>query len=409
MYHSNKYRQKGVALVVGLILLLVATLVTVLGMQGSQMQERMSSNQNNKAISFMAAEYGASHFIAQMEENGFSPTSWVSDMNVSTSGTSPIPVPDSFGFYWIQVVDPEDNPIELNVFGVARESQTSNNLALTQLNILLDMQFVPGTGSGGGSGNGGAINFVGDLEVYEAPNSNKFLVNGQGGPAVAAKRGPDRDLIESRIDEAGRLDRYFGGIAQIDFEGIWESPSTIQSFVNAACDSAETRCSNTVPSGTVGNKNSASSYVPKLTVVTGDATINMKGNETGTGILIVTGNLSFTGTPSWNGLVIVLGGSFHFGGGGTGGIDGALYVVNTSTTSDNVSFTSSGGGGGVFNYNCDKITAGTNLLNEEAQSLWGNSDGCDNSGGSGGGSGGSGTVTDDEWIYSISRWAEVLN
>ena len=412
MYHSSKYRQKGVALVVGLILLLVATLVTVLGMQGSQMQERMSSNQNNKAISFMAAEYGASHFIAEMEQNGFSPMSWSTDMNVSISGTSPTPVQDSFGFYWIEVVDPEENPIELNVFGVARESQAGQDLAFTQLNIALNIQRIPG---GGGAGSGGAINLVGDMDEFQVPNSNALEVNGQGGPAVGVKRNSDRDLIETEIDGRGRLNNYVGGVAQINFDGLWEDPASIQSFVDAACTSADSRCSTdgTVPSGTVGRKNQASSLVPQMTVIRGDAEIEFKGNDTGSGILIVEGNLTTKGTPSWNGLVIVLGGQFNITGGGNGGIDGSLYVLNMDKTGsewdfdpDGVRFASSGGGNAFFNYNCYKIADAIELLNQDAKDLWDNADGCDDSGSGSG----SGTGSDpDQLRYSVARWTEVLN
>ena len=62
--------QRGAALLIGLLLLLVATLVAVAAMQGSQFQERMASNHYNKAISFHAAEVGATRFIEAINQNG---------------------------------------------------------------------------------------------------------------------------------------------------------------------------------------------------------------------------------------------------------------------------------------------------------------------------------------------------
>ncbi|WP_196801938.1 PilX N-terminal domain-containing pilus assembly protein [Thioalkalivibrio sp. ALE19] len=55
----NSSRQDGAALIVGLILLAVATIVTLLSMSSGHMQERMTSNTNNQAHAFNAAEAGS--------------------------------------------------------------------------------------------------------------------------------------------------------------------------------------------------------------------------------------------------------------------------------------------------------------------------------------------------------------
>ena len=64
----QRKRESGASLVVGLVLLLIATLVVFAGVRGTQMQERMTSNLNNKAISLKAAEAGASDFLAWIQE-----------------------------------------------------------------------------------------------------------------------------------------------------------------------------------------------------------------------------------------------------------------------------------------------------------------------------------------------------
>ncbi|MCK7574694.1 MAG: pilus assembly PilX N-terminal domain-containing protein [Chromatiales bacterium] len=63
-----KHKQQGASLVVGLILLTVATVVSLSSMTGGSMQARMTSNQNNKTASRMAAEAGASRFIKFVNE-----------------------------------------------------------------------------------------------------------------------------------------------------------------------------------------------------------------------------------------------------------------------------------------------------------------------------------------------------
>lgn len=64
-------KQSGAALAIGLIFLLLATIVTVVGMRGSNLQERMTANTNHKSLSYMIAEVGAAEvldFIRQSED-----------------------------------------------------------------------------------------------------------------------------------------------------------------------------------------------------------------------------------------------------------------------------------------------------------------------------------------------------
>ena len=53
-----KYGQKGSVLIISLLLLMVATLVSVAGISSMQMNERISSNQKQVSEAFIAAESG---------------------------------------------------------------------------------------------------------------------------------------------------------------------------------------------------------------------------------------------------------------------------------------------------------------------------------------------------------------
>jgi len=65
---------------------------------------------------------------------------------------------------------------------------------------------------------------------------------------------------------------------------------------------------------------------PVINVVTGDLTVS---NLTGAGILLVEGNVTFSGNPNYNGIILVIGkGNITWSGGGTGVIDGAMLVAN---------------------------------------------------------------------------------
>lgn len=102
---------------------------------------------------------------------------------------------------------------------------------------------------------------------------------------------------------------------------------------------------------------------PVVNVVTGD----YNGSLSGSGILLVEGNLTFTGNPTYNGIVLVIGkGNVSWSGGGNGTIDGAMLVANlydstghliTSGTPGipNISF--SGGGNMTVQYDSCWVAA----------------------------------------------------
>jgi hypothetical protein len=65
---------------------------------------------------------------------------------------------------------------------------------------------------------------------------------------------------------------------------------------------------------------------PVINVVTGDLSVS---NLTGAGILLVEGNVTFSGNPNYNGVILVIGkGNISWSGGGNGTIDGAMLVAN---------------------------------------------------------------------------------
>jgi len=64
-------KQRGAALIFGLILLTIASLVAVSGFNAGSMQERMAANQDNSARAFMAAEAGGTNLVEWINENGW--------------------------------------------------------------------------------------------------------------------------------------------------------------------------------------------------------------------------------------------------------------------------------------------------------------------------------------------------
>jgi len=71
---------------------------------------------------------------------------------------------------------------------------------------------------------------------------------------------------------------------------------------------------------------------PKTTVVKGD--LDIGGNISGGGLLVVTGELKGNGALNWNGLILVIGGGNLNGGGMNVGLDGGIYIANVTLGED---------------------------------------------------------------------------
>jgi hypothetical protein len=96
------------------------------------------------------------------------------------------------------------------------------------------------------------------------------------------------------------------------------------------------------------------------------------GPNTGSGILVVTGNFTYTGNSGWNGIILVVGQgttTFLGSGGGNGQFNGAIFAATTRDSSGNqlssfgtVNFDISGGGGNGVYFNSCWISNAQNSL-----------------------------------------------
>jgi len=106
-----------------------------------------------------------------------------------------------------------------------------------------------------------------------------------------------------------------------------------------------------------------------VNVITGNANLSQAdfGNP-GAGIILVEGDLTVNGYPSYNGAILVIGtGQMHVTGGGNGTINGGIFVANTSTCAGTgllgpVLFDNPGGGTFQLNYDSDAIKPKDGLL-----------------------------------------------
>jgi hypothetical protein len=139
----------------------------------------------------------------------------------------------------------------------------------------------------------------------------------------------------------------------------WLSPKGLDAVVQNITSGADVVLTGPTTPGSFPSGMSASS--PMTIVVNGD--LDMNGwHNTGYGLLLVTGTLHYDPDATWEGLVLVIGqGNFVSTRGGSGGIDGAVFIAKTRDSSGNLlaslgasSFSQTGPGSNVgrgINYN----------------------------------------------------------
>jgi hypothetical protein len=204
----------------------------------------------------------------------------------------------------------------------------------------------------------GAMVFDGSSPTYGAPNSNAFNVIGTDvpqGPTGAvcpaavnepAVGGFDAASVTALTTDLGsRSGNYTGGVSNVNSAlGTLATVQGLNALVSAVTMSANPANVYSGNNPTIVNPGTVAA--PVINVVQGDLS-----GVSGAGILLVEGNLTMSGTPSFNGLILVIGkGSVTKNGGGNGTLDGSLMVANLYNSSGTL-ITSGAPGTPTINWN----------------------------------------------------------
>jgi hypothetical protein len=205
-----------------------------------------------------------------------------------------------------------------------------------------------------------ALTLAGNNVVYDGPGTNSFFIRGQDQcgagpamlPAIGYTNGSASDNSKSNISAgATPAANYLGSSTPssppppppaatgsiVNVGGVmnpnWQTPPGLEAVVQDITNSADAVLTGpttpaSFPSGMSGSR-------PMTIVVNGDLDMNGWRN-TGYGLLLVTGTLHYDPDATWEGVVLVIGqGNFISTRGGTGGIDGAVFVAQTRDASGN--------------------------------------------------------------------------
>ncbi len=235
-----------------------------------------------------------------------------------------------------------------------------------------------------------ALTLDGPNASYNGPNSAPFVVNGNDHAATSTGAcGTANQASVPAIGDVTNAGNFFqygngGNNRSGNYTGAGASPSTanisaqlatsfqtvggldtLVSNIQAVANNVIAGPSGCMPAaawGTLAN--------PTITVITGQQNGNLTcaGNNTGYGILVVTGTLNFGGNTGWNGVVLVVGqGSITNAGGGNNSYNGAILVAKTRDVNGNLlgslgspSVNWSGGGGNGILYDTCWISKAAN-------------------------------------------------
>lgn len=177
-------------------------------------------------------------------------------------------------------------------------------------------------------------------------------------PAFGSTTNDDADIQEDAANKNTVANPISANIAMSNLPTWLQSASQARAFITA-------QKANAAGQGryfTSFSGNSGSTASPALTFVDGDCSLGG-----GAGLLIVTGSLTLSGNPSFEGLILVLGeGALHRNGGGNGNIYGAITIAKFDQNGTGgflaPSFTTNGGGNSTIQYDSVAIRKALNTM-----------------------------------------------
>lgn len=429
-----RQHQRGSVLVIGMIFLVIIMIGAVTIMNSSVQDEKISGNSKRSSDAFMAAEAGMSAALAKLrsKDQSYNPPSWFyyscaagelvdPDGNVYPAGSSGTFVASTdYGdgaTYTVQYGGACESDVKgIKTISLVSTGAQANSERQVHFNVAHD-----------GDASWPAV-FVNDDPDAAPPECNfdfgpssAYEYDGKGGPALSTNTDACTDDIRDADANSGQL--VGGVIANNPAPDFTDPDGGLKEFYKALKASAHTQ--NVYPSepknankgvepvdlnspsfssvdlGSPGDVSDPTAYSDLQSIIVhGD--LDMPGNLSGAGVLVVTGTAHFGGTPNWDGLIIILGGNVDIGGGGTtNGLRGTMVVANLDfggfdycnedgvcqSTEDPANYYSptpredswdyagspeinwdvSGGGTARYNYGCELLRKVNNFLLDDSE------------------------------------------
>ncbi len=402
-----RYQQKGSVLIISLLLLLIATLISVAGISNMQTNEKIASNQKQASEAFIAAESGLIQVKSFLDNDANAPL-WGKPIDVKNAVNAlDRNLPNNLQWS-VDTVDFTTQPglVRLVIAGT-----------VTTTGVVRRVQafYRPKAASS----NLAAMNVIGNIKSFTAKNSNSFSMVGEKdengnivGPALATNTTENLNKINSSLGSNIKANiQAGGGIKEVKFADPFGSPEKMYEFIQSikeqyrAMDFEDGKMDGKSPNSKYGfpPDKMGTTSIPRITYygywdqyggaydAAKDADTRLKsnleigGNDLGAGILVVDGNLTIKGSLDFDGLIIVTGQSVLFKGLGSSKMKGSIVFanpINTGTTAEpkwsfgeaeaTFEFDLDGGGNADIRYDKNSLLKAHTLLKQDsaAAQMW---------------------------------------
>jgi Tfp pilus assembly protein PilX len=164
------------------------------------------------------------------------------------------------------------------------------------------------------------------MDTHTGPNAGVGCPAATNEPALGGYDAASTTSLQSQVNRPGSYAGSPTGIANVSSQlGPLSTVDGLNGLISTVSTMAGSNIYGSSPLPNPSTLNPGTNASPVINVVNGDYTLPSSGS----GILLVTGTLTMNGTPSFNGLILVVGkGNVVKNGGGNGTLDGALLVAN---------------------------------------------------------------------------------
>ncbi|MCG5493555.1 pilus assembly PilX family protein [Ectothiorhodospira variabilis] len=349
--NAPKSTQRGTVLVVSLIILAMATLIGLAGMNGSFIQERVAGNQKQTTEAFMAAETGMSEVLGILRDNSF--THWGDrEESVKAIGDHDRFLGNGQVVAW--------RLADLSYQGGTARVRIQGEVVATGTRRMVEVELDRGLGgptpesaytcygadctTRTGSNSNNAIYY--DGRDWQVPTGTSCSGAGCNGTIVSDRSGDKAGiyLIGNDANDAigtgnqdgnNRPDQIQGDPplrqtdASVSTGGV--SAGDWQQYADALISRPDTAQIDVNTGNTVDvSQFLGSRSAPAVNHVTGTGSIRLSGNTHGAGILIVSGDIEIfpaNGTMTFEGLIILRDGARLSSGSGTANVFGSIISL----------------------------------------------------------------------------------
>jgi Tfp pilus assembly protein PilX len=164
------------------------------------------------------------------------------------------------------------------------------------------------------------------MDTRQGPNGGAGCPAAANEPGLGGFNAASAASLGTQVNRPGSYAGSPAGIADVSSQlGPLATVDGLNNLVNSVTTMAGSNVYGTSPLPSPSGINLGTNAAPVINVVQGDYSFGGSGS----GILLVTGTLTMSGTPSFNGLILVIGkGNVVKNGGGNGTLDGSLLVAN---------------------------------------------------------------------------------